>query len=364
MAPRTPHDNAYKDLFSHPQMVRDLLRGFVPEAWIAGLDFETLEKLSASHISDDLRKRESDLIWRVRLHGRWLYVYLLLEFQSRNDPWMALRVMVYTGLLYQDLIRTGTVRRHDALPPVFPIVIYNGRPTWRAARDVAELIAPLPPGLAAYRPSQRYFLLDEVRIAAAAELAPAAAANTVETLLQIEAATDRKRLRELVGRLIAQLAAPEHDSLRRAMTTWLNRIVVRRIAPSDNPPAYSNLQEVGTMLEQTVDRWVRQWKREGLRQGREEGLEQGREEGREQGREQGREEGREEGRQEGLKAGQAEGLERGRRELLERQLARRFGTPLPSWVHSRLEAADAERLDHWAEAIFDASSLESLLAGK
>ena len=26
-----PHDNAYKNLFTHPQVVQDLLRGFVHE---------------------------------------------------------------------------------------------------------------------------------------------------------------------------------------------------------------------------------------------------------------------------------------------------------------------------------------------
>jgi hypothetical protein len=32
-------------------------------------------------------------------------VYLLLEFQSTVDPFMAVRIMVYLGLLYQDLIK-------------------------------------------------------------------------------------------------------------------------------------------------------------------------------------------------------------------------------------------------------------------
>ena len=32
---------------------------------------------------------------------QWVWVYLLLEFQSEPDPWMALRMMVYMGLLSQ-----------------------------------------------------------------------------------------------------------------------------------------------------------------------------------------------------------------------------------------------------------------------
>ncbi len=46
------HDHAYKLLFSHPQMVADLLRGFVREAWVQQLDFATLEPVSGHYVSD------------------------------------------------------------------------------------------------------------------------------------------------------------------------------------------------------------------------------------------------------------------------------------------------------------------------
>ncbi|HCE6048598.1 TPA: Rpn family recombination-promoting nuclease/putative transposase, partial [Pseudomonas aeruginosa] len=51
------YDSAYKLLFSHPDLVRDLLRGFVPEQWVQRLDFSTLEKVSGQFVSDDLRDR-------------------------------------------------------------------------------------------------------------------------------------------------------------------------------------------------------------------------------------------------------------------------------------------------------------------
>ena len=80
------HDHNYKLVFSHPEMVRDLLRGFVNEPWLAELDVDTLEKVSGSYVADDLRDREDDVIWRGQSHDRWLYLYLLLEFQSTVDP--------------------------------------------------------------------------------------------------------------------------------------------------------------------------------------------------------------------------------------------------------------------------------------
>jgi predicted transposase/invertase (TIGR01784 family) len=105
----TTHDNAYKNIFSHRQVVADLLTGFVNEDWVRAVDLSTLDRRSGSFISDDLRDREDDLIWRVRRGDEMAYVYLLLEFQSRADPWMALRLMVYIGMLYQELIKTGEV---------------------------------------------------------------------------------------------------------------------------------------------------------------------------------------------------------------------------------------------------------------
>jgi len=61
------------------------------------------------------------VIWRIQRRDGWLYIYLLLEFQSAVDPRVALRILVYTGLLYQDLIRRGEVSRGEKLPAVFPL---------------------------------------------------------------------------------------------------------------------------------------------------------------------------------------------------------------------------------------------------
>jgi len=157
----TQHDNSYKLLFSHPEMVKDLLIGFVKEAWVEQLDFSTLEKVSGSYVSDELRDREDDIIWRVRWGDDWLYVYLLLEFQSSIDKYMAVRVMSYLGLLYQDLVRQKAFTPNGKLPPVLPVVLYNGETRWSAAQNVAELVEQVPGGLEHYCPNLSYLLLDE-----------------------------------------------------------------------------------------------------------------------------------------------------------------------------------------------------------
>ena len=131
-------------LFSHPEMVRDLIIGFVREEWVTELDFDSLECLSSEHVADDYRKRHDDVIWRVKFVDEWLYVYILLEFQSSIDKFMAVRVMTYLGLLYQDIIKKKQLTKNGRLPPVLPIVLYNGDRRWNAAIDVRDLIENIP----------------------------------------------------------------------------------------------------------------------------------------------------------------------------------------------------------------------------
>ena len=77
-------------------MVASLLRDLIPEKFVAELDLSTLELFPTDHISEDLQERREDIVWRVGWkNGQWCYIALLLEFQSKPDPWMALRLLVY-----------------------------------------------------------------------------------------------------------------------------------------------------------------------------------------------------------------------------------------------------------------------------
>ncbi len=151
-----------------------------------------------------------------------------------RTPWMAVRVMVYTGLLYQDLIKSGAVVPGQHLPPVFPLVLYNGTGRWTAARDIAELIAPLPGALARYRPQQRYHLIDEGRIGKETlEQATSVAAELVR--LETLAGEGPAALRPILRRLSARLQGPRYASLRRALTVWFARAARVGLVPTPKP---------------------------------------------------------------------------------------------------------------------------------
>ena len=156
------HDSGYKALFSYPYLVECLIRGFVPGDWIGRLDFKSLETVSEAHPRDGTGIRYDDMIWRLRWRGSRLrvYVYLLLEFQSQDEHFMALRVLDYEVGLYRQIVRALGLKRGDLLPLVLPMVLYRGYPAWRSETEVFDLIQPAPPEIAPYQPHLKFLLLD------------------------------------------------------------------------------------------------------------------------------------------------------------------------------------------------------------
>jgi predicted transposase/invertase (TIGR01784 family) len=320
----TPHDNSYKLLFSYPEMVRDLFSGFIHEPWVAELDFTTLEKVSGSYVADDLRDREDDIIWRVRFKDRWLYLYLLLEFQSSVDAHMAVRVLTYIGLLYQDLVKQKQFSSTGLLPPILPVVLYNGKPRWRAAQNISQLIEPPPGLLRDYTPQLKYLLLDEGAID---ESAPLALRNLVAALFNLEKSRAPDNLGRVIASLVEWLCEPEQAGLHRAFVIWIKRVLLPGRMPGIDLSELSDLLEIKTMLAETVIEWTQQWKQQGLEQG--------------------------------LVEGKLEGKLEGKADVLEHLLTKRFGT-LSDDIRARLENATAEQLELWADRILDAPTLAAI----
>ena len=314
------HDHSYKLLFSHAEMVRDLIKGFVHEEWVEQLDFDTLEKVSGSYVSDDLRDREDDVVWRLRWGSEWVYVYLLLEFQSTVDRYMAVRMLTYLGLLYQDLIKAGQLPESGLLPAVLPLVLYNGSGRWQAAWELEALIDPRPEGLAKYRPRLRYLLIDEGEFAED-ELNPLQ--NLVAGLFALENARTAQDVQRILETVRQCYDREDPDKLQRALVVWLKRVMLPARLPGIEIPEVNTLREMNAMLAERVVEWTQEWKREGL--------------------------------QEGLQ----KGLQKGQASLLKRQLIHRFGD-LPEWVEARLESATTEELEQWGECLLEAASLEEI----
>ena len=335
-----PHDSGYKLLFSYPHLVECLIRGFVPGPWINSLDFSSLEPVREAHPRDEIGVRHDDMIWRLRWRdsGDWIYVYLMLEFQSTVQQFMAVRVLDYDGGLYRQLVRALRPKHDDKLPIVLPLVLYRGKSKWTAKQDVFDLIAPAPAEVAPYLPRLRYLLLD-ANAFPADQLErmrnPAACLFWLEALEGLDL--------QPVGELARILSRPEDDGLRRAFAIWYTTIYLPSRLPGTNIPEIKELNKVIPMVEANKLDWTAQWREEG----RQEGLRLGLQEGRRKGRQEGRRKGRQEGRREG------------EADLLLRQISRLYG-PLKPSIEDRIRTAGADQLLEWGERLVTTGSLEEV----
>jgi hypothetical protein len=195
----------------------------------------------------------------------------------------------YLGLLYQDLVRSSQLSVSGLLPPVLPVVLYNGTEVWNSALQIEALIEPAPSMLDAYRPRQGYLVIDERRVARAGRLPER---NLSAALFRLEASRGPAEVTAIVHALLDWLKAPEQAGFRRAFAVWLGRVFLPRRPSGIAIAPMSDLFEVQQMLSEQVESWTEQWKNEGLERGLAQGLEQGLEQGREQGMALGRQETR------------------------------------------------------------------------
>ena len=315
------HDETYKLIFSQRAAVEEIIRHFVGRRLAEELDFDTLESLPTDRISGGLVQRRSDLLCKVRFRGGWLYLLILLEFQSRSDPFMALRILTYTCLTYEELIRRGEIKPGNKLPPLLPVTVYNGRPRWRAATDIAELIAPVTAPLAQYLPSFRYLLLDLQRIG---EQDPQSR-DLVTSLGIVERDPTPENLQRVMQGLTRRFGEPEFAELHQALRSWVAgaaeawQISEADLARMMSFPEDEEMYERAKELRDQVHR-------DGVRQG----LEQGRRE----------------------------------RALVVRRFAtRKFGAETAERLTRILEdMADADRIDEVVDAIIDCDSGAELFA--
>jgi hypothetical protein len=320
------HDSSYKFLFSNPELVRDLIMGFIPDDWLHGLDYSTLEKVPGSYISDDFQQREDDIVWRVKVGGEWLYLYLLIEFQSSVDKYMALRMMVYVGLLYQDLIKRGDVLADGRLPPILPIVLYNGSQRWSSATDVADLI-PLVPGLVEqFKPRLSYLLIDENTYS---DSQLASLNNLVAAVFRFEQSDSLETVQDLISLLMDWL--DDRPDLRRMFALWIRATLMRNNKYSIVLPQVDDLQEIKVMLSDRLEQWALAYIAEGELKGKLEG----------------KLEGRREGRQEGEML------------ALQKLLSKRFGA-IPADITRLIANAPVESIERWLDRIIDAQQLADI----
>ncbi len=132
------HDKGYKKLFSNKGIFRQLLQTFVPMSWVKDLDFDTCECIDKTFISEDYKETASDIIHKIKLRDSEIFVVILTEFKSTVERFTGLNLSTYVHDFYKSYLASNKSVR--MLPPVFPVLLYNGNQRWTAPTDLADLI--------------------------------------------------------------------------------------------------------------------------------------------------------------------------------------------------------------------------------
>lgn len=291
-----PHDTAYKELFSHPEFIQQLMEGFAPEAIGRHLDYSTLRIHPGHYITPLFNERIEDVVWSVALKAdadqpaTTIYLHLLLEFQSTVDTSMPLRMLHYVASFYHQLIKQDKINlARDKLPPVMPIVLYNGEPRWRPPDNMRALIDTVPGFLTRFQPQLYYYLIDEHRLS---DDELDAQAQPLSGLFAVEKAADTEHLLKAIDRLVSKARShPDRERIDRVLVEWMKHYLHRHdfdLKVTD----IAHLEDVPIMLDLNKER--QEWKQQGIQQGIQQGMQQGRLEGMQQGRLEGIQQGQRE----------------------------------------------------------------------
>jgi predicted transposase/invertase (TIGR01784 family) len=263
------HDSGYKKLFSNRTIFRQLIETFISEAWVKELDFAKCETLDKSFVTDHYKETESDLIYKLKLRRKTVYIYVLLEFQSKVDTFMGLRVLFYILSFYMDY--RANHKRVKKLPAIFPIVLYNGQRKWNAPTKISDLIEGEPP-LGQYAIQFQYLLLNEKAYSKEQLLK---IRNIVSTLFLAEGHYDIALLEQELLNLYDNEPDKQAVSL---FLNWFRQLALYgKVSPDDYEKldvVYRTKEEVRTMLVATLE----QEREKVYQQGKDAGLAEGRKE--------------------------------------------------------------------------------------
>ena len=324
--PKNLYDQLYKAMYDYPPMVEDLLWFVLSRQhadFLDRLDFTTLRQLPDEIISRNLQPWMIDQAWRVNFVNSQQYVCIILEFQTRIDPNMGLRMTTYSALLLETLIDEQNCPSHkSSYPPIVPIVLYNSEREWNSARDLHQKFILIDDQLKDYMPAQRYLLVQEKR-ELIDPLPPER--SLFAGMLAIMHNTDAARVLAAWQAVDGWLDEAEHGELRQVLADLFLGVAREKFEEFEQLKEGATMGELNNVLAESMDRWPDKWVQ------------------------QGRIEGREEGRMESITM------------VLHSQLEQKFGT-IPESKLEKIESADYEQLERWTGRVIGSTSLSQIFS--
>ncbi len=157
--PGQHHDAYFSWFISHLIFACQLFLCILPPDLLEELDLSTLCIVPPDRTDGRLHRHRADVLFTVRTRsGKTVLLYLLLEHKSYRGPHASLQVVRYIVHLAEDWLR-----QKKPLHCILPVVLYNGRLPWKAARSLHQIFS-VPPKFASLFPRFRVPVLDLPRM--------------------------------------------------------------------------------------------------------------------------------------------------------------------------------------------------------
>ncbi|MEC9441945.1 MAG: Rpn family recombination-promoting nuclease/putative transposase [Myxococcota bacterium] len=265
------YDETYKRLFTNVELLEEIIRYFISEELADALDFSKVDGLETTTFSQDLEKRESDRIIKIKLEdGEDLYLILMLEFQSSNDPSMVVRIWNYLGRLFEEQVRLQGKGKSLRLPLVLPVVIHNGDGKWTAATELDELIEGSDLWGEVLLMRLGYHCIDCGSMEYRSE-------SILSNILHLEHPLDRQSFEEMLFGFAQLVKSKASDALKRDIRTWFEYVLERKTnGQRPTQEQLDNFFEEDEMSRERVNEILDGYYEEGYQEGQAEGREEGR----------------------------------------------------------------------------------------
>ena len=241
------HDIAHKEFYSNPENVKDLIQGFVALDCVSEFDFSTLERDNDSFIEKEKNERHDDIIWRLKWRNRWVYVYILIEFQHKIDKAMPVRIMSYVSLLYLNLLSNKKLNygKRKKLPVVLPIVLYNGQKYWTAKRNIQDMVEKAPDEMSKYVPKLSYYFIDEIHPESnEKDTVFDGLANSVVAIMKLQRTLSSEEFYKFINK-VKKLIKDEKQKLR--FETFIT-FLLRYLSSAYDKPEYEKVQDLEEVI--------------------------------------------------------------------------------------------------------------------
>lgn len=134
------YDGGYKQELSNKKQFIHFMKKYVKAEWCEDLTEDQITLCNREFQLEDYQKRQADLVYKIRLKDQEVvYVYLIMELQSRVDFTMPFRLLT---LMYAFMLKTfmetdvkEREKKDFRLPVAIPVLFYNGEHRWTAETE-------------------------------------------------------------------------------------------------------------------------------------------------------------------------------------------------------------------------------------